>query len=931
MNSPLHHPTGPIATTLACLLLGPLGLAQSQTGQRGLTLHSVPHIQLAFGGPIGDRVERNIDNWLLAAVEANPGMLEMFRLRDRQPTPDLVPWAGEFVGKYLISAIQACRMTERPELRAHVQRTIAELISTQADDGYLGPFPRHERLLSHWDLWGHYHIMLALLMWHADTGGEEALACAVRAADLICDTYLDTDRRVLDAGSPEMNMAVIHSLGQLHLLTREDRYLRMMREIEKDWESAGDYFRTGLKGTEFFRTPKPRWESLHDLQGLVELYLITGNEDYKTAFISHWTSIAQHDRHPTGGFTTGERAVGNPYSEGAIETCCTTAWIALSVDMLRLTGNSLAADELELSTWNSVLGSQHPSGRWWTYDTPVNGVRKASAHHIVFQARHGTPELNCCSVNAPRGLGALSEWAVMVDDDGPVVNFYGPCTVALDLADGTPLTLVQETQYPAQGDVRLRVVLRQPHEFDLRLRMPAWSSESSVAANGEAVDEVEPGSYLSLRRQWRDGDTVDLRLDMSPRYWSGALGRSGRMAVYRGPVLLAFDPKHNETDTSDMPALDAGKLDSEPVTTEARFQPIVLRRFTAADGRGVTLCDFATAGAQGTDYAAWLPAVNAAPAPVWLKRPRQGERVPAGPILFQWTGFRRLQGAEESYQLRVAGEPTLSEPVVEIADLKAPGHVLAQGLPPGKGYYWSVTARNEYGSATNQWGPGQFAVDDSLEPLPSDELKLYEFGERSLMVASALDGSPEPTVGVLESATGAAPAPDRLGNADRAIALGGEMGSGLKYRLPYFPERDYTFQAWVCPEGLPTDRLHQIVSAWSTGMDDPLRVVIHGEELFARIEAGTFFSTEGVRVENGEWVHVTAVKDGPKLSLYVNGELRGAVEVPEWCATGATNIAIGANPNYTGANESFVGRIDEFAFHAEALTPEGIAGILGRQ
>jgi hypothetical protein len=153
------------------------------------------------------------------------------------------------------------------------------------------------------------------------------------------------------------------------------------------------------------------------------------------------------------------------------------------------------------------------------------------------------------------------------------------------------------------------------------------------------------------------------------------------------------------------------------------------------------------------------------------------------------------------------------------------------------------------------------------------------------------------------------------------------MGSGLKYRLPYFPERDYTFHAWVCPEGLATDRLHQIVSAWSTGMDDPLRVVLHGDELFARIEAGTFFSTEGVRVENGEWIHVAAVKDGPKLSLYVNGELREVVDVPEWCATGATNIAIGANPNYTGANESFVGRIDEFAFHGEALTADEVAAL----
>jgi hypothetical protein len=68
-----------------------------------------------FGGVIGERVEANIDNWLLRAPVANPGMLEMFRARDRQPAPSLVPWAGEFAGKYLISCVQALRMSDRED------------------------------------------------------------------------------------------------------------------------------------------------------------------------------------------------------------------------------------------------------------------------------------------------------------------------------------------------------------------------------------------------------------------------------------------------------------------------------------------------------------------------------------------------------------------------------------------------------------------------------------------------------------------------------------------------------------------------------------------------------------------------------------------------------------------------------------------------
>ena len=39
---------------------------------------------------------------------------------------------------------------------------------------------------------------------------------------------------------------------------------------------------------------------------------------------------------------------------------------------------------------NASLGAQHPSGRWWTYNTPMDGIREASAHTIVFQSRAGT-------------------------------------------------------------------------------------------------------------------------------------------------------------------------------------------------------------------------------------------------------------------------------------------------------------------------------------------------------------------------------------------------------------------------------------------------------------------------------------------------------------------------------------------------------------
>ncbi len=873
----------------------------------------------------------------------------MFRRRDREPVPDLVPWAGEFVGKYLISAIQACRMSDDPELRPRVESVIAELLSLQADDGYLGPFPKEERLLGHWDLWGHYHIMLALLMWHEDTGDARALSAAGKIADLMVTTYIGAGRRPIEAGSDEMNLSVIHAIAWLYRVTGDESYLRMARAIEEDWEQGGDYYRTGLAGADFHLTPRPRWESLGSLQGLLELYRVTGEATYREAMLQHWRSIRDHDRHPRGAYSTREQAVGNPYSEGAIETCCTTAWVALTLDALRATGDPRIADELELSTWNAVLASQHPSGRWWTYDTPMNGVRKASAHDIVFQARPGTPELNCCSVNGPRGLGMLSEWAVMLDDDGPVLNYYGPMTARLSLRSGTELRVAEETAVPADGDVAITLGVDAPTRFALRLRIPAWSAETRVRVNGDEIERaagpgplasdevangVAAGTYLRLERVWRDGDRIEVALDRSVRVVSGALARDGDAAVYVGPLLLALDARRNPgldvTDDNALPRLDiAGpRPEPAPVANDERFPPLALFHVGTDGGEG-TLCDFASAGAYGTRYRAWLPARNMGPAAFTLRRPWVNERIPSGPAVFEWDAWGGEAASATRYRLQVARDAAFRFLVADVADLNGGRAIIEEGLAEGE-VYWRVFAENPHGRALNLGGARRAVVDPALPRIPAEQLDALRPGTGGSLLAAALAGSGAPSHGVLERSLDVERAADRLGREGQAVALSGE-GSMLVYALPFFPEESYTFLAWVCPEDPTTDRLQQLVSCWAAGMDDPLRICFSGGALFARIEAGGAFGTEGVPVVAGEWIHVAAVKEGPELRLFVNGTRARTCTAP-WALSSATRrLAIGGNPAYTGANECLRGRVSDVALYARAFTDEEVAAVYADQ
>lgn len=587
-------------------------------------------MRMNLKGFVGERMENNISQWLLTAPYANPAMLEMFRMRERSPRVKIVPWYGEFPGKYMTSAVLAWRMTRNEKLYSLINWMVDELAEVQSEEGYLGPHPFKERLTGAdesggklWDIWGHYHIMLGLLMWHEASGNKKAWEVCIKSADYISREFLKKNRSILEASCSEMNTAVIHIFCLLYKKTGNQAYLDMARHIEKAWEhpEGGDYIRAALEGKAFYETRKPRWESLHGLQGISELYRITGDDKYSKAFQQLWWSIVQYDRHNTGAFSSGEKACGNPYDKGAIETCCTIAWMALTVDMLCLTGDSYIADELELAAFNGMLGAQHPSGRWWTYNTPMDGIRRASAHDIVFQALQGSPELNCCSVNGPRGIGMFADWTVMSSGDELALNYYGPGTLETVLPSGQPITIEEKTDYPVTGEVELKIGLERPETFGLKLRIPVWSINSQALVNGEHIRGLTAGTYLNLKREWKDGDTIKLSLDMSLHFWAGEKEYAGKVSIYRGPILLTFDQRYNLMDCDNIPVMDIDGLAFEAEYWDRWLKPWILLKFKGKDGRDIHLCDFASAGATGTSYASWLNVEGLKPVEFDRKKP----------------------------------------------------------------------------------------------------------------------------------------------------------------------------------------------------------------------------------------------------------------------------------------------------------------------
>jgi DUF1680 family protein len=195
----------------------------------------------------------------------------------------------------------------------------------------------------------------------------------------------------------------------------------------------------------------------------------------------------------------------------------------------------------------------------------------------------------------------------------------------MQLRNGTPVRLELDSSYPASGDVRVVIRLDAKAGFTLKLRVPAWSSGTTLKVNGQREESpIESGEYVVVQRDWHDGDTVHLSIPMPLRSILGEHGNKGKVAFACGPLILAADDALNPDVPIDSFAIPIATV-AEPLggtaatpeswgqSTDAQVYSLkaVLTTGTGSRSAGETvplrLAPFAYAGCSGARYQVWLP------------------------------------------------------------------------------------------------------------------------------------------------------------------------------------------------------------------------------------------------------------------------------------------------------------------------------------
>ena len=425
-------------------------------------------------------------------------------------------------------------------LDKYVDSVIAVIASGQEPDGYLYTSrtqnPEHphdwagrkrwERVedLSH-EFYNLGHLCEAAVAHYYATGKRNFLNVAIKYADCVCREVGDKPGQA--SVVPGHQIAEM-GLAKLYIATGDKKYLDMAKffldkrgKRDTAWKQTpnGLYDNDGYyhRLDDYSQSHRPVLEQDEAVghavragymyAGMADVAALTGDKRYIDAIDRIWENIVGKKYYITGGVgaTASGEAFGKNYElpnmSAYCETCAAIAQVYLNYRLFLLHGDSKYYDALERSLYNGVISGISIDGGKFFYPNPLQSMGQHQRQEWFGCA--------CCPSNAARFIPSLPQYIYAVKDNSLYINLFNSNTVNVKVGK-TAVTLSQQTGYPWNGDVTLKIE-GGAGKYALNIRIPGWVKGEVVPSNlytyadgkrlGYTVkvngQEVTPNSQLS--------------------------------------------------------------------------------------------------------------------------------------------------------------------------------------------------------------------------------------------------------------------------------------------------------------------------------------------------------------------------------------------------------------------------------------------------
>jgi uncharacterized protein len=275
------------------------------------------------------------------------------------------------------------------------------------------------------------------------------------------------------------------------------------------------------------------------LSSAARAYVELGDPRYRAAAANGWKFL-QMQRYASGGWGPNEALVrpGTAALAASLTTsanhfetpCGCYATMKLARYLMRFTADARYGDGLERVMYNGLLAVKAPDSEG---NSPYYSSYNPGATKVFYPAKWP-----CCSGTLVQGVADYVRNVYFQAPGAIYVNLFTPSRVSWSVA-GRRVTLAQETEYPAGERVELAVNTDAPTAFAVMIRIPGWlRQEPEIHVNGRRVTATAtPGTFAALRRTWKRGDRIELRLPQAFRTEPIDGSHPGTVALMRGPLL----------------------------------------------------------------------------------------------------------------------------------------------------------------------------------------------------------------------------------------------------------------------------------------------------------------------------------------------------------------------------------------------------------
>ena len=488
-------------------------------------------------------------------------------------------WSDGDCYKWLEAVAFVYSAERNDELDRLMDTYIQKIAAAQEPDGYictqiqLCRQRKRWSSLEHHELYNFGHLFTAASVHFRATGRTSFLDVARRAADYLCGVFLPRPKELVHFG---FNPSNIMGCVDLYRATGDERYLDLAATFV-DMRGAA------LGGTDKHQSRVPvRQEDEAVGHSVTGNYLWAGATDVlmhredaalRAGLDRIWNNVTTKKMYVTGAvapYYEGLSSRGDRVSEsfaweyqlpnrrGYNETCANIAFAMWNLRLLQLTGEAKYADTMELVMHNSGVSGASHDGTTFYYANPLS-----RRHHALFKEtdaelgdnsaafanssegeRWKTHICYCCPPQYVRAVAQVHTWSYGKSNGALWVHLYGGGQFAGTIPGVGKVHVRQVTNYPWEGSIRFEI-LSSPGTWAMRLRVPAWCKDATLLLNGETIDtDLTPGAYATIRREWAEGDTLELDLAMEPVLVQAhplVEENHGKVSVKRGPVVYCLE------------------------------------------------------------------------------------------------------------------------------------------------------------------------------------------------------------------------------------------------------------------------------------------------------------------------------------------------------------------------------------------------------